>query len=65
MVLISNTFDFESLDNMLSIDAFINTACPRIAIDDQERTRKPILSMDELIRLLKMKEEIESNKNKK
>ncbi|MGC8496123.1 MAG: diphthamide biosynthesis enzyme Dph2 [Candidatus Micrarchaeia archaeon] len=58
IILISNTFDFESLDNMLNIDAFVNTACPRIAIDDYGRTRKPILSADELMELLKMKGEL-------
>ncbi|MGC8586247.1 MAG: diphthamide biosynthesis enzyme Dph2 [Candidatus Micrarchaeia archaeon] len=56
VILVSNTIDFESLDNMLNIDAFVNTACPRIAIDDYDRTRKPILSASELMELLKMKE---------
>jgi 2-(3-amino-3-carboxypropyl)histidine synthase len=58
IILVSNTIDFEALDNMLEIDAFVNTACPRIAIDDQGRTRKPILSADELIRLIEMKKEL-------
>jgi 2-(3-amino-3-carboxypropyl)histidine synthase len=63
IILTANTFDFESLDNMLNIDAFVNTACPRIAIDDMDRTRKPILSANELIELLKIKEELANNKN--
>jgi 2-(3-amino-3-carboxypropyl)histidine synthase len=62
IILASNTFDFESLDNMLDIDAFVNTACPRIAIDDIDRTRKPILSANELTELLKMKAELQTNK---
>jgi 2-(3-amino-3-carboxypropyl)histidine synthase len=56
-ILIANTFDFTSLDNMLEFDAFVNTACPRIAVDDAERTRSPILSANELMELLQMKEE--------
>lgn len=57
-ILISNSFDFESLSNMMEFDAFVNTACPRIAIDDIDRTIKPILSPNELINLIKMKKEL-------
>ncbi|MEM3838990.1 MAG: diphthamide biosynthesis enzyme Dph2 [Candidatus Micrarchaeaceae archaeon] len=57
-ILVANTFDFESLDNMLEFDAFVNTACPRIAIDDLERTRKPLLSANELIEVIRMREEM-------
>ncbi len=57
-ILVANTFDFESLDNMLEFDAFVNTACPRIAVDDTDRTRKPLLSANELMELLKIKEEL-------
>ncbi len=56
-ILVSNTFDFDSLNNMLEFEAFVNTACPRIAIDDTERTRKPLLSANELMEVLKMQEE--------
>ena len=57
-ILVSNTFDFESINNMLEFDAFVNTACPRIAIDDAERTSKPLLSANELMELLRMKSEL-------
>lgn len=57
-ILVANTFDFESLDNMREFDAFISTACPRIAIDDIDRTRKPMLSANELIEVLKIKKEL-------
>ncbi len=56
-ILVANTFDFDSLNNMMEIDAFVNTACPRIATDDYERLRKPLLSPDLLMELLKSKEE--------
>ena len=57
-ILVASTFNFESLDNMREFDAFVNTACPRIAIDDSDRTRKPILSANELNEVLKIKKEI-------
>ncbi len=56
-ILISNTLDFESINNMLEFDAFVNTACPRIAIDDTDRLRKPLLSANELMEVLKLIEE--------
>jgi 2-(3-amino-3-carboxypropyl)histidine synthase len=37
----------EALMEFPSVDAFINTACPRISIDDAARFRKPILTVNE------------------
>jgi 2-(3-amino-3-carboxypropyl)histidine synthase len=54
-ILVSNTFDFESINNMLEFDAFVNTACPRISLDDSERLRKPLLSAEELSTVLKLR----------
>lgn len=51
-ILVSNNFDFGSIENMLEFDAFVNTACPRIATDDTERLRKPLLSPNELMEVL-------------
>jgi 2-(3-amino-3-carboxypropyl)histidine synthase len=59
-ILVANTFDFDSLNNMMEFDAFVNTACPRIAIDDTDRLRKPLLSANELMELIKMKSEIKA-----
>jgi len=58
-LLVSNTFDFDSLNNMMEIDAFVNTACPRLVTEDDERLRKPLLSANELMEALKI---IESGK---
>ncbi|MCL5679970.1 MAG: diphthamide biosynthesis enzyme Dph2 [Candidatus Marsarchaeota archaeon] len=57
-IIVSNTFDFDSINNMMEFDAFVNTACPRIAIDDTERLRKPLLSANELMQVLSMKKEL-------
>jgi 2-(3-amino-3-carboxypropyl)histidine synthase len=59
-IIVANSFDFESLDNMREFDAFVNTACPRIAVDDPKRIRKPLLSANELMEVLKLKAEIKS-----
>ncbi len=63
-ILVANTFDFESLNNMREFEAFVNTACPRIAIDDTDRLSKPLLSANELVELLKMKDELQEIRNK-
>ena len=57
-VLTANTFDFTSLENMREFDAFVNTACPRISVDDTGRISRPLLSANELMDLLNMKSEI-------
>jgi len=54
-ILVSNAVDFTSLDNMREFDAFVNTACPRIAVDDIDRTRKPLLSANELMEVLNLR----------
>jgi len=61
-ILTANTFDFISLENMREFDAFVNTACPRLAIDDTDRISKPLLSANELMEVLKMKKELASIK---
>ena len=59
-ILASNTFDFESINNMMEFDAFVNTACPRISIDDNDRLRKPLLSANESMDVLRMKSELKN-----
>ena len=56
-ILVSNNIDFDSLNNMREFDAFVNTACPRIAVDDTERLRKPLLSANELMKALEFMHE--------
>ncbi len=64
-ILVSNTFDFDSINNMMEFDAFVNTACPRIAIDDTDRLRKPLLSANELMQVLSMKKELAEMRSEK
>lgn len=44
-----------ALTNFSDIESFVNTGCPRIALDDQERFTKPILNPDEVLIALGMK----------
>jgi 2-(3-amino-3-carboxypropyl)histidine synthase len=53
-ILVSNAVDFMALENMREFDAFVNTACPRIAVDDITRISKPMLSANELMEVLSL-----------
>jgi len=46
-ILISDTIDLQSLENLPFIDCFVNTACPRIALDDH--LPKPVVDINYLI----------------
>ncbi len=51
VIIVGNTFDFNTLYNFTGVDAFINTACPRL-VDDQNKINKPIVNAQELARIL-------------
>jgi 2-(3-amino-3-carboxypropyl)histidine synthase len=61
-ILVAGTFDFESLTNLREFDVFVNTACPRISIDDPIRMNKPLLSANELNEVLTIKAELAKNR---
>ncbi|MBN1156460.1 diphthamide synthesis protein [Candidatus Woesearchaeota archaeon] len=46
--LLFDTISFSDLENFPFIECYINTACPRIAVDDRPKIRKPIVNMDDL-----------------
>ena len=55
-ILVADRIEPEALENFHSFDFFIETACPRIAVDDYAQFGKPILSLadaGELVSLLK------------
>jgi len=39
----------ENLDSFIDIEAFVNTGCPRIPIEDQSKFKKPILNPEEAL----------------
>lgn len=47
---IDNTISFDQLENFPFIDVWVNTACPRIGLDDQEQFRKGVLNLNEALR---------------
>ncbi|MEW6723175.1 MAG: diphthamide biosynthesis enzyme Dph2 [Candidatus Micrarchaeota archaeon] len=52
-ILAANELEPITLNNFLSFDCYINTACPRM-VDDQEEFGKPILNIDMLKELLSL-----------
>ncbi len=51
-ILVCNEVNYESLNNFLEVDCFVNTACPRI-VEDYDRLRKPILDAEEVRKIKK------------
>lgn len=47
-ILVSDTVDFNSLEDFNFIECFVNTACPRIAYDDSIKISKPIVDIEDL-----------------
>jgi 2-(3-amino-3-carboxypropyl)histidine synthase len=52
-ILVANEFDPMTVNNFMSFECYINTACPRIA-DDQEKFGKPVLNTAMLKELLEL-----------
>ena len=46
--LIFDTIDFNQLENFPFIECFVNTACPRIALDDSIKINKAILNLEDV-----------------
>lgn len=46
---LSDTLDFNELENFPFIDVYVNTMCPRIALDDLNKINKKIVNIDMLI----------------
>ncbi len=46
--LLFDTINFSDLENFTFIECFINSACPRIAVDDRSKIRKPVVNIDDL-----------------
>ena len=54
---IDNTISFDQLENFPFVEVWVNTACPRIGLDDQEQFRKGVLNLNEALRADKLGEE--------
>lgn len=47
---VDNTYNFDSLEDFPFIDMWVNTACPRIGLDDSIRISKPVINVDDVIK---------------
>jgi 2-(3-amino-3-carboxypropyl)histidine synthase len=47
-LLISDTLDFQALEDFNYIECFVNTMCPRIGYDDSIKIFKPVINLEEL-----------------
>ncbi len=47
-IFLADTLNYNDLDNFPDIEAWVNTACPRIT-DDQELVKKPIVNVREFV----------------
>ncbi len=48
---IDNTISFDQLENFNFIDVWVNTACPRIGVDDQEKFRRGVINLTDALRV--------------
>jgi 2-(3-amino-3-carboxypropyl)histidine synthase len=48
-LLIAREITPETLLEFPSIDAFVNTACPRISLESQQKFSKPVLTFNEFM----------------
>ncbi len=49
--LVNNNIEFDRLADFNFIDFFVNTACERIAFEDNARFEKPVINIEELIEM--------------
>jgi 2-(3-amino-3-carboxypropyl)histidine synthase len=48
---INDTYNFQDLEDFTFVDCFLNTACPRIGVDDSRNSPKPIINISDVIDL--------------
>lgn len=49
-IFIFDTLDFNQLESFTEIDCWVNTACPRMAIEDSEKFLKPVINIEEIFK---------------
>ncbi|MBS3116659.1 diphthamide synthesis protein, partial [Candidatus Woesearchaeota archaeon] len=47
---IDNVISFDQLENFPFIEVWVNTACPRVGFDDQEKFRKGVVNLNDAMR---------------
>ncbi|RME55100.1 hypothetical protein D6777_01580 [Candidatus Woesearchaeota archaeon] len=51
-IFLFNTLNINGLEDFPDIDCWVNTACPRIAIEDYEKFNKPVINLSDLKKLI-------------
>jgi 2-(3-amino-3-carboxypropyl)histidine synthase len=51
-IFLSDNIDFGQLENFNFIGCWVNTACPRIAIDDHEKFKVPVINIADVLPIL-------------
>lgn len=51
-MMLSNTVDFVQMNNFPFVQCWVNSACPRIGIDDKNKVDKPILNLEDVFGLV-------------
>ncbi|MBI2112760.1 diphthamide synthesis protein, partial [Candidatus Woesearchaeota archaeon] len=46
---VDNTISYGQLENFPFVEVWVNTACPRIGLDDQEAFRKGVLNLKDVL----------------
>lgn len=47
-LMISNTVDFTQMNNFPFVECWVNSACPRIGIDDKNKVDKPMVNLEDV-----------------
>jgi len=47
---LGNTIDLQSLENFPFVQVWLNTACPRIGYDDIDKTSKPLINAEDVLK---------------
>lgn len=51
-IFMANTIDFMQLNNFPFIECWVNSACPRIGLDDKDKVDKPIVNLENVFDLV-------------
>ncbi|MFA6889166.1 MAG: diphthamide synthesis protein [Candidatus Woesearchaeota archaeon] len=51
-IFMANTIDFVQLNNFPFVQCWVNSACPRIGLDDKNKVDKPIVNLEDVFSLV-------------
>lgn len=51
-LLLANTLDFMQMNNFPFVECWVNSACPRIGIDDKNKVEKPMVNLEDVFEMV-------------